>query len=69
MMNVDEIVVDLREQRDIQMERVEEARKVRSQANDEIKVATTELVRIDRLLRAAEGRKRTRKVIQDGGPQ
>jgi hypothetical protein len=69
MMNVDEMVVDLRRQRDIQTERIEEARKIRSTANEDIKVATTELIRIDRLLRAAEGRKRTRKVISDGGPQ
>ena len=68
-MNVDEMIADLRRQREIQTERVEEGRKTRATANEDIKVATTELIRIDRLLRAAEGRKRTRKVIQDGGSQ
>lgn len=68
-MNIDELVVDLREQRAHQVRVVEEGRKLRVEANNQIKAASHELLRIDRLLRAAEGRTRKEKVIRDGASQ
>jgi uncharacterized coiled-coil DUF342 family protein len=56
--NVDELVTNLRTQRDERVTRIEAMRKERSSINREIKIETDELTRINRLIRAAEGRKK-----------
>lgn len=57
-MNVDELVTNLRTQRDERIARIDALRKDRSSINHEIKTDIDELARISRLIRAAEGRKK-----------
>ena len=63
-MNISEMAIEAKRERDELVTRIEALRKQREQVNHDIKIAVTELARTNRVVAALEGRKR-----KDGGSQ